>query len=183
MKQLSVELNDRELRFDGVSIVSADRVAELFLRGIPSQQLRVSSVDEDIELFNSQVTDSLKIKLVTQEPIKFDFSWQIPDEFKSLDIEKYIHELFVSQVSPSYTEEQFERAANRVVEELEKFRQRGLFDVLRTIAFVMSEFRRTDQIWGVGRGSSCASYVLFLMGLHCVDPIIFDVDLEEFMHD
>ena len=83
----------------------------------------------------------------------------------------------------NYTPTQIELAVNRVARELAEFERRGLFDLLRVIIYVMDRFSETNQVYGVGRGSSCASFILFLLGLHAVDPILFDVDLEEFMHD
>jgi len=36
-------------------------------------------------------------------------------------------------------------------------------------------------IWGVGRGSSVASYVLYLLGVHRIDSMYYDLDAGEFL--
>ena len=36
-------------------------------------------------------------------------------------------------------------------------------------------------IWGVGRGSSVASYVLYKLGVHRVDSMYYDLDPQEFL--
>jgi len=36
-------------------------------------------------------------------------------------------------------------------------------------------------IWGVGRGSSVASYVLYLLGVHRIDSMFYDLDVAEFL--
>jgi DNA polymerase III alpha subunit len=36
-------------------------------------------------------------------------------------------------------------------------------------------------IWGVGRGSSVASYVLYLLGVHRIDSMFYDLDVSEFL--
>jgi DNA polymerase III alpha subunit len=42
---------------------------------------------------------------------------------------------------------------------------------------VMSE---KSLVWGVGRGSSTASYVLYLIGVHSINSIKYDIPIEEF---
>jgi DNA polymerase III alpha subunit len=41
--------------------------------------------------------------------------------------------------------------------------------------------REKDIVWGVGRGSSVASYVLYLIGVHKIDSLFFDLDIEDFL--
>jgi DNA polymerase III alpha subunit len=36
-------------------------------------------------------------------------------------------------------------------------------------------------IWGVGRGSSVASYVLYKLGVHRIDSLYYDLDPAEFL--
>jgi DNA polymerase III alpha subunit len=36
-------------------------------------------------------------------------------------------------------------------------------------------------IWGVGRGSSVASYVLYKLGVHRIDSMYYDLDPQEFL--
>ena len=36
-------------------------------------------------------------------------------------------------------------------------------------------------VWGVGRGSSVASYVLFLLGVHKIDSVKYNLDWREFL--
>jgi DNA polymerase III alpha subunit len=36
-------------------------------------------------------------------------------------------------------------------------------------------------VWGVGRGSSVASYVLFLIGVHRIDSMKYNLDYKEFL--
>jgi DNA polymerase III alpha subunit len=69
----------------------------------------------------------------------------------------------------------------RVEEELEAFRERGMVDLLRYMIYLVDFMRENDIIWGVGRGSSVASYVLYLIGVHKVDSIQFDLDWREFL--
>jgi DNA polymerase III alpha subunit len=181
MKELSVELNDRTLRFDGVSIVPPEFVQDFMLRGLPVEHMRLSSTTDETEQFNLQAGDALR--LVSGEQVNLNFSWKLPPEFLSLDVVEHVSVVFGERLPAlKYDATQTELAIHRVAQELQQFRNRGLLDLLRVIIYTLHRFRETGQVFGVGRGSSCASYILFLLGLHVVDPIKFKVDLEEFMH-
>jgi DNA polymerase III alpha subunit len=41
--------------------------------------------------------------------------------------------------------------------------------------------RKENIVWGVGRGSSVASYVLYLIGVHKIDSLYYNLDVEEFL--
>lgn len=183
MKELQVELNDRVLRFDGVSIVPPEFVADFFMKGLTPAQLRLLESTVETDQFNAQAGDDM-LKLATEEPISFQFRWQVPESYLSLNIEEHVSVVFGERLPAlAYNHTQTEQAITRVARELEEFSQRGLNDLLRVIIYVLDRFRETGQVYGVGRGSSCASFVLFLLGLHVVDSIKFNVPLEEFFHD
>jgi DNA polymerase III alpha subunit len=40
--------------------------------------------------------------------------------------------------------------------------------------------RSSNIVWGVGRGSSVASYALYLIGIHKIDPIKYNLSINEF---
>jgi DNA polymerase III alpha subunit len=184
VKELLTELNDRVLRFDGVSIVEADQLDGLLRRGAVPSQLRVLFETPEIAQFNACVADVERLKEFSEEPVHLKFNWKLPPEVLSLDVEQHVSAVFGERLPfLKYDSTQTEAAINRVALELKGFEQRGLYDLLRTIIFVLQRFKETGQVWGVGRGSSCASFVLFLLGLHVVDPIKFSVPIEEFMHD
>ena len=184
MRELLTELNDRVLRFDGVSIVDPENLEGLLLRGAMPNKLRTTTTTTTVEQYNALVPDHEKIREFELEPILFTYGWLLPPKYLSLDIEEHMSVVFGERLpSLKYDSAQTEIAITRVTLELQKFRERGLYDLLRVIVFVLDRFRETGQIWGVGRGSSCASLILFLLGLHVVDPIKFDVPLEEFFHD
>jgi DNA polymerase III alpha subunit len=181
--ELFTELNDRVLRFDGVSIVEPAQVEDMIRRGATPSQLRVVYETPEIETFNRHVSLAEQLMAFEPEQLSFNFNWNLPPEFLSLNVEEHVSVVFGERLSAlKYDAMQEEAAFNRVVLELSKFKEHNLYDLLRAIIFILHRFRETNQVWGVGRGSSCASYVLFLLGLHVVDPIEFDVPFEEFMH-
>ena len=97
-------------------------------------------------------------------------NWHMPDEYKNLDIAQYILGL-------CQNEEQLQRAGH----ELLMFQERGLFDLLKYLKYLVDVMREHRVTWGVGRGSSVASYVLYLLGVHRIDSLFYELDPAEFL--
>ena len=68
-----------------------------------------------------------------------------------------------------------------MLEEYQVFEQRGLLNLLKWVKFFVDVCTENNIFWGVGRGSSSASYVLYLLGLHLIDPIKYDLDWRDFL--
>lgn len=96
--------------------------------------------------------------------------WHMPDEYKELDIAAYILSL---------CKEEYE--LQRVAEELLLYQERDLFNLLRYLKYLVDTLRKNNLVWGVGRGSSVASYVLFLLGVHKIDSLHYQLDITEFL--
>jgi len=96
--------------------------------------------------------------------------WFMPDEYRELDIAQHVLDL-------CHTSEQLQR----VGQELLLYQDRGLFDLLRYLKYLVDVMRANRIIWGVGRGSSVSSYVLFLLGVHRIDSLFYDLDIREFL--
>ena len=69
----------------------------------------------------------------------------------------------------------------RVMMEMELFRERDLIPLLRLMFALVAHFRAEKVVWGVGRGSSVASYCLFLIGVHKLDSLRYGLDVREFL--
>lgn len=69
----------------------------------------------------------------------------------------------------------------RVNIELELFIEHGMFDLLFYLKYLVDTMRENNIVWGVGRGSSVASFVLYLIGVHKINSIKFDLDIKEFL--
>jgi len=184
MRKLETELKDRTLRFDGVSIVHPDAVAHALSRGLRPSDLRVTEVTEEVQLFNDNVIGADQLLLVGNEPISIPMEWQLPEAYKSLDVQGRVFDEFFKRLpSLKYTQEQEDIAVRRLADEVNEVEVRGMMDFMRTIVYVLDTFRKTDIVWGVGRGSSCACYILFILGLHVVDCVKYEVPMNEFFHD
>lgn len=97
-------------------------------------------------------------------------TWFMPEHYKQLDIAELV-------LSRCTTPEQLQRCG----QELLLYQERDLFDLLRYLVYLVDLMRENRLIWGVGRGSSVASYVLYLLGVHRVDSMFYDLDVTEFL--
>lgn len=96
--------------------------------------------------------------------------WHMPDEYKNMDIAEYVLGLCENQAQ-----------LQRCGEELLMFQEHDLFDLLRYMKYLVDVMRGNRVIWGVGRGSSVASYVLYKLGVHRIDSMFYDLDPREFL--
>lgn len=96
--------------------------------------------------------------------------WNMPEEYKNLDIASHVLGLCNSEAE-----------LQRVGEELLLYQERGLFDLLRYLKYLVDVMTENKIIWGVGRGSSVASYVLYKLHVHRIDSIFYKLDIKEFL--
>lgn len=118
---------------------------------------------------------SIEIYQDPKESIEFfdeanQCEWFMPEEYKDFPI----HQWLLDQCNT-------ELEKTRVDQELELFIQHGMFDLLFYLKYLVDTMRKNNIVWGVGRGSSVASYVLFLLGVHKIDSIKYDLDIKEFL--
>jgi DNA polymerase III alpha subunit len=147
---------------------------ELQLNDINFSELEV------IEKFNQSAKNcGLNITLHSLEKInksitEFDGenqkNWFIPDV-------EYCPNLFEMLYSKCETDEQ----RDRVNTELELYIKHNMIELLHYLKYLVDLMREKKIVWGVGRGSSVASYVLYLIGVHKIDSIKYNLDIGEFL--
>ena len=134
---------------------------------------------DDIEKFNAAMREQYLPELTKYIPLDVDqknfdgalqSEWFMPDEYKQLTIQNYV-------LNKCKTDQEIERVA----EELKAFRERDMFNLLRYMVYLVDFMRENNIVWGVGRGSSVASYVLYLIGVHRINSIQYDLDWREFL--
>ena len=97
-------------------------------------------------------------------------NWYMPESYQNLDIAKHV-------LSLCENDEQLQRCG----QELLMYQEKNLFDLLRYLKYLVDVMQDNHVIWGVGRGSSVASYVLYLLKVHKIDSIYYDLDPTEFL--
>jgi DNA polymerase III alpha subunit len=96
--------------------------------------------------------------------------WYMPQEYRDMDIAQYVLDTCSSEAE-----------LQRVGEELLRFQELELFDLLRYLKYLVDTLRTAGVVWGVGRGSSVSSFVLFKIGVHRIDSLYYDLDHREFL--
>jgi len=104
----------------------------------------------------------------------FDYAnqqnWFMPNEYKVMDIAEYI-------LSLCETQEELQRCGH----ELLMYQDRNLFNLLKYLKYLVDTMKKNNIIWGVGRGSSVSSYVLFKLEVHKVNSMFYKLDVAEFL--
>jgi hypothetical protein len=97
-------------------------------------------------------------------------NWHMPNEYKNFDIAKYV-------LDQCKTEEEMQRAG----QELLLYQEREMFVLLKYLKYLVDTMRNNNIVWGVGRGSSVSSFVLFLIGVHKINSLYYGLDIDEFL--
>lgn len=97
-------------------------------------------------------------------------NWFLPEEYKNFDIAQYV-------LNQCQNEEELQRAG----EELLLYQERDMFILLKYLKYLVDTMRANNIVWGVGRGSSVASFVLYLIGVHKINSLYYDLPIDEFL--
>ncbi len=161
----------------GQHIYTEDDICDLYMSD-PERKINQVVIDKPIVL--SDIVDlSLLPKFVVYNKLdisveEFDNSlqskWLIPDTYKNFDIAKYVLDLCNSDAE-----------LQRVGQELLMFQEREMFPLLIYLKYLVDTMRENNVVWGVGRGSSVASFVLFLIGVHRINSLYYDLSIDEFL--
>ena len=175
------QLKDRILWFDGTSTVPEKELVQLIAREGSVDGMFVDEMSQDIKQYNLLVPDHEKIT-VKGSVYELSLEWNIPHEFSELNVRDHIINCFEDECnSQVFTDDELHERSRRIIQELDLYESLGLFGVIRTLIFVINTLRERDIVWGVGRGSSVASYILYLIGVHDVDSVLYELDITDFL--
>lgn len=175
-----VSCNNRQIDRYGNTILTADQFTRACLCGMdPSDGVYVTELNADIRQYNRYVDK--KISTYPDSVVLPDtaFNWVIPAEYQSIKLNTYIaNKLSTEVVDMSATE--VDSRIQRVQLELNLVKKHQLTDLFRCLIYIIDRLTESKQVWGLGRGSSVASYVLYLIGVHDIDSVYFNIDPLEF---
>lgn len=176
----SLELKDRTLWFDGDSSLSSDRMADLLLSGKSIKGLYPLEIDKAVKSFNS-ISEGVKLELKAQlRELKTNYT--IPDRYLDIDLKQYMTSKLLDRLSEDniVAESDVRARIARILKEIKLFKEYGIEDLIRVTIYIVDTFNEHNVVWGTGRGSSCACYSLYVIGLHDVDSVRYNLDLSEF---
>jgi DNA polymerase III alpha subunit len=163
-------------------IFSEDDVCDLIMQGRDSASLAGMLVDANVNLEKASLLLDCIPALINYNTLndsaesleEFDRrlqqTWYMPEEYRQLDIAQHILGL-------CKTEAELQRCGH----ELLLYQERDLFNLLRFLKYLVDIMTKNCVIWGVGRGSSVSSYVLYKLGVHRIDSMFYELDVEEFL--
>jgi len=161
----------------GQQIFTEAELCLLYLQD-PLRTIKYAFVEKDINFDDILQLENIPelVKYVDPKTSVEDFDnnnqskWHLPIEYLNMDIAQYV-------LDKCNTETELQRAG----EELIKFQEREMFILLKYLKYLVDTMRKNNIVWGVGRGSSVASFVLFLLEVHRINSLYYDLSIDEFL--
>lgn len=163
-------------------IFNEDDVCDLLMQGKELNTLDNMLIDGTISLEKLALLTDCMPHLINYDGLvnndhtieEFDRSrqrsWHMPVEYQTMDIAQYVLE-------QCKTDAELQRCGHELI----MFQERNLFDLLKFLKYLVDTMTEHRVIWGVGRGSSVASYVLYKLGVHKINSMFYELSPEEFL--
>ncbi len=147
-------LSDPDIKLKNVLVTEPIHFSnELEIDNIP-KLIEYTISDKSIELFDTECHNN----------------WFLPTEYKNFDIAQYVLEQCKNDAE-----------LQRAGEELLLYQERDMFILLQYLKYLVDTMRKNNIVWGVGRGSSVSSFVLYLIGIHRINSLYYDLSIDEFL--
>lgn len=159
---------NRVLLSNGISILDVDDYVEIMLTGgeVPPHMTIESS--EDTKIY----------KMITGIDVGYDIDdYQEPSPPKhthgliDIDPDKYSR---FDKMLDLYGEPFIDRLADEI-----EFFERENSELIHKLMNLIDRFKEDGVVWGVGRGSACASMLMYIIEVHDIDPIRFKIPFNE----
>ena len=160
----------------GQLIFSEDDICEYYMQD-PEKELKNVLTESTINLnlvdlkHTPKLIEYVYLKITVEEFDSINQSmWLMPEEYKNMDIAQYILDKCNN-----------DGELQRVGQELLLYQDNNMFELLKYLKYLVDTMRQHNIVWGVGRGSSVASFVLYLLGVHRINSLLYDLDPREFL--
>ena len=164
----------------GEMIFNESDVVDLLMQGrdiaaaksiLVDASVDVDSIVKFVENFNNNLVIYKESNDSVQAwDLKNQSNWHMPVEYKQLDIARYILDLCADETE-----------LQRCGEELLLYQERNLFDLLKYLKYLVDVMTENKIIWGVGRGSSVSSFILYKLKVHRINSIYYKLNINEFL--
>ena len=135
---------------------------------------------EDTEKYNSTVKElGIDLPVIQKAPDRGDVkefdrtncdNWHMPEKYYQINVLQWLLDRC-----------QTDAEKQRVQIEYDLFEKKQFIRVLQFLIYFVDTLRENNIVWGVGRGSSVASFCLFLIGVHKINPMLYNLDHREFL--
>lgn len=163
----------------GELIYNESDVCDLLMKGISAEELEGMIVDTTVALDHmpeilDPVPEFYQQRFhncsVPEWHAQQQSTWHMPEKYQTMDIAEHVLSLCNSEAE-----------LQRCGQELLLYQERDLFNLLKYMVYLVDVMATNNIVWGVGRGSSVASYVLYKLGVHKIDSMYYKLDIEEFL--
>lgn len=154
---------------DIINLMYQDSFGNLNSTAIVEETDNIKKLEEQISITFTKPFDDFNVSIEDYDRA-LQSDWFMPDEYKQMDIAKWVLDQCKNQ-------DQLQRCGAELLE----FQRRNMMDLLRWLKYFVDFCRNNDILWGVGRGSSVSSFVLYLIGVHKIDPIKYNLDWQDFL--
>ena len=154
----------------GQFIFDEDHISDIIMQGnsISDSIFLVEKIDDsDVESLKKYTEPNISVE-------EFDSinqsNWYMSQEYKDMDIAEYILSLCDS-------DEELQRCGHELI----MYQERDLFNLLKYMKYLVDTMEKNHILWGVGRGSSVSSFVLFKLKVHKINSMYYNLDVSEFL--
>jgi DNA polymerase III alpha subunit len=139
-------------------------------------RLYLNDIDKYSESLKELGIDLPVINTAPERPSLTEFdkqncdNWHMPDKYYQINVLEWLLDKC-----------QNDEEKMRVQMEYDLFEKKKFTRVLQFLIYFIDTLRANDMVWGVGRGSSVASFCLFLIGVHKINPMLYNLDITEFL--
>lgn len=162
----------RILLEDGTSVVGVDDLALRILKKEPIENIKVLD-GFDTDSFKKIFGDDLSISETYTPTVVPPSHGDCPESF----------DMLMARILESDRFNSCDEYVARVEMELSFFETTKNIEFLLGVSDLIEQFRTSGVVWGVGRGSACASLVLYILHVHDIDPIQYDISFSELSKD
>lgn len=161
----------------GQFVYTEQEICDLYLQN-PDRVIQTIICNDQISFLNDLGLDNIPkiVKECSEQTSITEFdkdhqnNWKLPEPYKTMDIAQFV-------LDQCKTDAELQRAG----QELLLFQERNMFPILKYLKYLVDTMRENNIVWGVGRGSSVASFVLYLIGIHRINSLYYDLSIEEFL--
>jgi len=171
-----IDLGNRIIHGDGTVVCKQDAMIEMLYSGKDLDGVFCSDPRDQIEWDRASKTcDTGTIGPVhANGPMHADIDWfkhwLTPEPWASIDLGSWCMERCNSDAERS-----------RVEMEISAFERRNMLPAMRHLVYCVDTWRKHGIFWGVGRGSSVSSFVLYLIGINRINPMDFGLEMAEWL--
>ena len=139
-------------------------------------KLYFNDIDKYSDSLNELGIDLPVINTVPERPTTAEFDkqncdkWHMPKSYSQINVLQWLLDKC-----------QNDEEKIRVQMEYSLFEKKKFTRVLQFLIYFVDTLRANNMVWGVGRGSSVASFCLFLIGVHKINPMLYNLDITEFL--